>query len=247
MTAETVRKSKQGVRVRQAMPLVGMKRMIADHLLASHQQVPSVSVFADLDVDALLEFKKKRLDPLASMQKVSLTHIMLKAVAEALKVFPLLNATLADGEILLFDEINIGLAVALPDGNLIVPVIHGVDRLNVFEIAVRSNRLAESAIAGKLGLDDVRGGTFTLSNVGSVAGTLWQTPLINQPQSGTLALGRVREAAVVREGQVVVGKVMGASLSFDHRVISGLPASEFMARLAELLKTPDAWSGIPAA
>lgn len=236
---DIIRKSKQGVAVRQIIPLVAMKKMIADHLLASHQQVPAVSVFADLDVDHLMALRKKRFAE--GPHKVTLTHMMLKAVAEALKSYPLLNATLADNEILVLDEINIGMAVALADGNLIVPVIRGIDRLSVVEIAERSNALAHSALMGKLGLEDVRGGTFTLSNVGSVPGTLWQTPLINPPQSATLALGRVREAAVVRKSEIVIGQVMGASLTFDHRVISGLPASEFMARLAELLRYPEAW------
>lgn len=239
MGTDTIRRSKQGVAVRQAIPFVAMKKMIADHLLASHQQVPAVSVFADLDVDAVLALRKARFAD--GPQKVTLTHMMIKAVAEALKHYPLLNATLADGEILVLDEINIGMAVALADGNLIVPVIRNVDQLTVVEIARRSNELAQIALKGKLGLEDVRGGTFTLSNVGSVPGTLWQTPLINPPQSGTLALGRVREAAVVRDGAIVVGQVMGASLTFDHRVISGLPASEFMAHLAELLRRPEPW------
>jgi pyruvate/2-oxoglutarate dehydrogenase complex dihydrolipoamide acyltransferase (E2) component len=237
--AETIRRSKQGVAVRQAIPFVAMKKMIGDHLLASHQQVPAVSVFADLDVDQVLALRKTRFADMP--QKVTLTHILLKAVAEALKVYPLLNATLSDAEILVLDEINIGVAVALADGNLIVPVIRNVDHLSVAEIAQCSNELAQIALKGRLGLDDVRGGTFTLSNVGSVPGTLWQTPLINPPQSGTLALGRARAAAVVREGEIVVGQVMGASLTFDHRVISGLPASEFMAHLAELLRKPEPW------
>lgn len=237
--ADMARRSKQGVAVRQAIPFIAMKKMIADHLLASHQQVPAVSVFADLDVEQVLALRQKRFAD--APQKVTLTHIMIRAVAEALKAYPLLNATLAEAEILVLDEINIGMAVALADGNLIVPVIRNVDRLGVTEIALRSNELAQAALKGKLGLEDVRGGTFTLSNVGGVAGTLWQTPLINPPQSGTLALGRVREAAVVRRGAVVVGQVMGASLTFDHRIISGLPASEFMAHLAELLRYPEPW------
>lgn len=241
MTAgvETMRRSKQGVAIREAIPFVAMKKMIGDHLLASHQQVPAVSVFADLDVDQVMALRKSRFAEAA--QKVTLTHILLKAVAEALTAYPLLNATLSDGEILVLDEINIGVAVALPDGNLIVPVIRDVGRLSVAGIAQRSNELAQIALKGRLDLDDVRGGTFTLSNVGSVPGTLWQTPLINPPQSGTLALGRVRQAAVVRDDEIVIGQVMGASLTFDHRVISGLPASEFMAHLAELLRKPEPW------
>lgn len=241
MTGEAVLKSKQGVRIRKTVPLTGMKRAVADQMVTSHQQVPSVSVFADLEMDALLAFKKDKLEPMAADAgvKLTLTPLVIKAVALALRRFPLLNATVGEGEIQLLDEINIGMAVALPDGNLIVPVIRDVGRMTIVEVARESNRLAAVALAGKVSLNDVRGGTFTVSNVGSVSGTLWQTPLINHPQSGILALGRVREAPVVRDGQLAVGRLMGASLSFDHRVISGLPASEFMAFLAELLRKPE--------
>jgi len=241
MTGEAVLKSRQGVRIRETVPLTGMKRAVADHMVTSHQQVPAVSVFADLEMDALLAFKKDKLDPVAAGAgvKLTLTPLVIKAVAMALGRFPLLNATIGEGEIQLLDEINIGMAVALPDGNLIVPVIRDVGTMTLLDIARESNRLAAAAVAGKISLNDVRGGTFTISNVGAVPGTLWQTPLVNHPQSGILALGRVRDAAVVRDGQLAVGKLMGASLSFDHRVISGLPASEFTAFLAELLRTPE--------
>lgn len=241
MIGEQGLKSKQGVRIRQRIPLTGMKRAIADHMVVAHQQVPSVSVFADLEMDALLAFKHDNLDRLAAEAgvRLTLTPILVKAVAMALERFPNLNATIGDGEIQLLDEINIGIAVALPDGNLIVPVIRGVGGMTTLEVAREVNRLTAAALAGKIALGEVRGGTFTLSNVGAIPGTLWQTPLVNHPQSGILALGRVRDAPVVREGQLAIGKLMGASLSFDHRVISGLPASSFMAALADFLQAPD--------
>lgn len=241
MTTQTGLKSKQGVRIRETIPLVAMKRAVADHMMTSHQQVPSVSVFADIDVDALAALKTARLDALSAETgtKITFTHVVIKAVAMTLRRFPLLNATIADGEIQVLDEINIGMAVALPDGNLVVPVIRDVDTLSVVALANEANRLALNAVAGKMALADVRGGTFTLSNVGSVPGTLWQTPLVNHPQCGILALGRMRDAAVVRDGRLAIGKLMGASLSFDHRIISGLPASEFMAVLSESLQSPE--------
>ncbi len=234
-------KSKQGVRIKETVSLTGMKRAVAEHMVMSHQQVPSVTVFADLEMDALLTFKREMLDAAAAEAgiRLTLTPIVIKAVAVALQRFPLLNATIGEDGIQLLDEVNIGMAVALPDGNLIVPVIRNAGSMTIIEVAQESNRLAAAAVAGKVSLNDVRGGTFTVSNVGSVPGTLWQTPLVNHPQSGILALGRVREAPVVRDGQLGVGRLMGASLSFDHRVISGLPASEFMACLAELLRMPE--------
>lgn len=218
-----------------------MKRMIADHLVVSHQQIPSITILADIDVAACLRYKSQVLDVNTdeTQAKITLTHLVIKALALALQRFPLLNATLSDGVIQVLDDINIGMAVALPDGNLIVPVIRNADSLPVAEIAKTASRLAKNAAAGKLGLGDVRGGTFTLSNVGSVSGSLWQTPLINHPQCAILSLSRARQAPVVREGQLAVGWLMGASLSFDHRILSGLPATEFMAFFAECLSAPD--------
>lgn len=240
MNNQTTQFSTSGVAIRQTIPLVAMKRMIANHMVTSHQQVPSVSVFADIDAAALIACKADSLDALSkeSGVKITVTHIVLKAIAACLERFPLLNATIEGDEIQLLDEINLGMAVAMPDGNLIVPVVRNVNKLPILELAYEANRLAQDAVSGKAGLKDVRGGTFTVSNVGAVPGTLWQTPLVNYPQCGILALGRVREAPVVRNGGLAVGWQMGASLSFDHRIISGLPASQFMAEFSNVLQRP---------
>lgn len=240
MSDQTTQISKAGVAIRQTIPLVAMKRMIANHMVTSHQQVPSVSVFADIEADALVAIKTEKLDSMSAETgvKITITHVVLKAIAACLEKFPLLNATIENDDIHILDEINLGMAVAMPDGNLIVPVIRNVNKISILELATEANRLAQNAIAGKAGLQDVRGGTFTVSNVGAVPGTLWQTPLVNHPQCGILALGRVREAAVIRDGALAIGWQMGASLSFDHRIISGLPASQFMAEFSAILKQP---------
>lgn len=236
---ETARVSAQGVRIRQTVPLAGMKRKIADHMLACHQQVPAVSVLADFEVDALARLLAEGSLSTGSDVRVTLTHVAIRLVAGALGRFPLLNATIEDGAVRVFDEVNIGVATALPDGNLVVPVVRNADRKTLVEIARDASRLAAAAAGGRLALDDVRGGTFTLTNVGMVRGTLWQTPLVNLPQCAILALGRVRDAPVVRDGQLAVGKAMGASLSFDHRIVSGFPASQFMDLLGERFMTPE--------
>lgn len=239
MTNTTPQHNKQGIRVRESIPLTGVKRMIADHMLACHQQVPAVSVLADFEVDALARMLSEGSLSGGSDVRVTFTHVAIKLVARALRRFPLLNATIEDGVVKFLDEVNIGVATALPDGNLVVPVVRNADRKPLIEIAREAGRLAAAAASGKLALDDVRGGTFTLTNVGMVRGTLWQTPLVNLPQCAILALGRVRDCPVVRDGELAVGKAMGASLSFDHRIVNGFPASQFMEFLGESFIAPE--------
>ena len=148
-------------------------------------------------------------------------HVTLKALAQALQQHRFLNATLAANEIQLLEEINIGVAVALSDGNLVVPVIRAADQKSITDIAAEARLLADQARNGKLRLSDVRGATFTLTNVGMIADSRWQTPLVPTSQCAILATGAIREAPVVRNGAIVVGRVMSASLTFDHRIVSG--------------------------
>lgn len=230
--------SRQGVKIKEVIQLAGMRRAIADHMRACHDEVPAVTVFSDFEMDTLLNMRSEGRLPGQEAESVTLTHVVIKLVAGALRQFPLLNATLEDGEIKVLDEVNIGMAAALPDGNLVVPVIRNADTLPLVEIAREARRLAAAATVGRLGLDDVRGGTFTVTNVGMVKGTLWQTPLVNRPQCAILALGRIRQCPVVRDGHLAVGNAMGASLSFDHRIVNGFPASRFMEFLAESFNNP---------
>jgi pyruvate dehydrogenase E2 component (dihydrolipoamide acetyltransferase) len=156
-------------------------------------------------------------------------HVTLKALAQALQQHRFLNATLAANEIQLLEEINIGVAVALSDGNLVVPVIRAADQKS------EARLLADQARNGKLRLSDVRGATFTLTNVGTIADSRWQTPLVPTSQCAILATGAIREAPVVRNGAIVVGRVMSASLTFDHRIVSGVPAALFLKTFGALL------------
>jgi pyruvate dehydrogenase E2 component (dihydrolipoamide acetyltransferase) len=170
--------------------------------------------------------------------KISYTHLFIKAIAQALRSHPIMNSTLAENEIQLLDQINIGMAVALPNGNLIVPVIHDADKKSLLEIARKAIDVQERAKIGKLILDDVRKGTFTLTNVGMLPESRWTTPIINQPQCAILGTGAIRQTPVVRNGQIVIGWVASMSLTFDHRIVSGLPASLFLQTFASLLKEP---------
>ena len=136
---------RQGIPVRESIPLAGMKRVIADHMLACHQQVPAVSVLADFEVDTLAQVLAEGSLSAGSGVKVTLTHVAIKLVAGALGRFPLLNATIEDGAVKVLDEVNIGVATALPDGNLVVPVVRNADRKTLIEIASDTSRLAAAA------------------------------------------------------------------------------------------------------
>lgn len=232
------------MKIAAKIPLAGLRRVIAEHMLASHQNVPAVTIFGEFDTAKLIALKRNALDGRAAAAgaKISYTHLFMKALGVALREHPLLNATIAGDHIQVLDEINLGMAVALPEGTLVVPVIRDVDRKTVIEIAQEAAQLADAARRGALGIKQVRGATFTLTNVGMISGTRWQTPLISQSQCAILAFGEIRQTPVVRAGQVAIGDVVSASLTFDHRIVSGVPASEFIAALSNLLAEPQSWA-----
>ena len=164
------------------------------------------------------------------------------AVAKVLREHPVVNASLIENEIKLWVDINVGVAVAIEggtDGGLIVPVVRNADRKSLVEIDQELRALVEKARAGKLMPDDVSGGTFTVTNLGAFGGGYgFGTPIINQPESAILGTGPIVDRAVVKEGQIVVCPVMTYSLTFDHRVIDGAPATGFMLRVVEVLENP---------
>jgi pyruvate/2-oxoglutarate dehydrogenase complex dihydrolipoamide acyltransferase (E2) component len=229
--------SAQGVRVAECIPLSGVRKMVAEHMTHSHVTVPAVTILEEWNVQAMVDLRTQLLQSSESgAPGVSYTHIMIKAIAQALQQHRFLNATLAANEIQLLEEINIGVAVALPDGNLVVPVIRAADQKSIVDIATEARLLADQARSGKLRLSDVRAATFTLTNVGMIADSRWQTPLVPTSQCAILATGAIREAPVVRNGAIVVGRVMSASLTFDHRIVSGVPAGLFLKTLGALLE-----------
>lgn len=229
-----------GVAIADVVPITGMHKMMADHMIKSHLDSARVTILEEISVDGLIRLRSELAQSPDNWGgvKISYTHLFIKAIAQALQQHRMINTIIVENEIHVLDEINIGMAVALPDGNLIVPVIHAADKKNIIEIAQRAIDVQERAKNTKLVLDDVRRGTFTLTNIGMLPESRWTTPIINQSQCGILATGAIRKAPVVKDDEIVIGSVVSVSFTFDHRIVNGLPASLFIQTLSELFKDP---------
>ncbi len=207
-------------------------------MLKSHLEYAEMTGMWEVDFTALLAFRKRLLaDPATSGVRISITHLMVKAIAQALRDHPLINATLVENEIKVLGEINIGLAVALESGHLIVPVIRNADHRSLLEVAQEAIRLTEKVRAGRIGLEDVQGGTFTFSNFGMVGGDI-ATPIINPPQSGILAMGRIAPKPAVVDGEITIRQMAWLSMTCDHRIINGVQAALFGRTLEEMITEP---------
>jgi len=192
-------------------PLRGVRRLIADHMTRAHREVPPVTWVEEADF--------------SSIDLKLLVPTVLKACAEALKEFPELNARLDGDGIVYLERYDIGVAVQTDDG-LVVPVVRNCDSASIEDLAAEVSRLAESARAGTLKPEELRGSTFTVTSAGKLAG-LFQTPIVNHPEVAILSIGRVAERPVVRDGSVEVGRTGYVALTFDHRVVDGARAAEF--------------------
>jgi pyruvate/2-oxoglutarate dehydrogenase complex dihydrolipoamide acyltransferase (E2) component len=192
-------------------PVRGVRRRIVEHLTTAHREIPAVTFVEECD---FTEVDVKLLVPLA-----------LKAVAESLRQFPELNARLEDDEIVYLDRYDLGVAVQTDQG-LVVPVVRGCDTASLDELAAETVRLADSARAGALRPEELRGGTFTITSAGRLGGLL-VTPLVNHPEVGILGLHRIAPRPVVRDGEIVVRQLGNVSLTFDHRVVDGARAAAF--------------------
>ncbi|MCL5046030.1 MAG: 2-oxo acid dehydrogenase subunit E2 [Actinobacteria bacterium] len=227
----------------RSIPLVGMRKIIAERMSLSRRNAADVTLMARVD---MTEASKLREQLLAYVEKshgtrVSYTEIIVRATALALKAHPIVNSTLVDsspvgGEIRLLEDINIGVAVAL-DRGLIVPVVRQADRKSIPQISLEVKKLVEKAQSGTLDPDDVTGGTFTITNLGTY-GIDSFTPIINYPEAAILGVGRISEEPAVVEGSIVKRQIMQLSLSFDHRVLDGAPAAEFLSSVREMLERP---------
>jgi len=193
----------------------------------------------EIDMTEMVKLRNKFLDQEKAIgTRITYTDLFVFTVAKALKENPVINSSLIDNEIKTWEDINIGVAVALDEG-LIVPVVKGADKKSLTEISKTTKALAEKARAGKLASDEVSGGTFTISNLGAVgAGYRFETVIINQPESAILGTGAITERAVVRDGQIVIRPIMTYYFTYDHRVIDGAVAAKFMAGMIELLENP---------
>lgn len=222
-----------------------MRKLIADHMVMSKKTSPHVTSFVEADVTNLVNWRNKNKAAFQSKygEKITFTPLIMEAVIKAIKDYPLINVTVVDGDkIKILKDINIGMAAALPTGNLIVPVIKNADYLNLAGLTKSVNDLAKRARENKLKPDEVQGGTFTLTNVGTF-GNVMGTPIINQPQVAILAAGAIRKKPAVLEtdfGDVIaVRQMMFLSHSYDHRVVDGFLGGSFVRRVADYLENFD--------
>ncbi|HAX93403.1 MAG TPA: hypothetical protein DCY25_05560 [Bacteroidales bacterium] len=223
-----------------------VRKLIADHMVMSKRTSPHVTSFIDADVTRMAAWRNsvKNLYLSREGQKLTLTPIFIDATARALSEFPMINISVDGNNIIKRRNINIGMATALPDGNLIVPVIKNANEKNLTGLALTVNDLADRARNNKLKPDEITGGTFTVTNFGSY-NNLTGTPIINQPQAAILGTGAIRKMPAVVEtpegDMIAIRHIMILSLSYDHRVIDGALAGKFLNRIREILEnyTPD--------
>lgn len=228
------------------IPMDRVRKIIAAHMVMSKRTSPHVTSFIDADVTRLVNWRNANKDKFLAIegQKLTLTPLFVDAVAKALHEFPMVNISVDGDNIIRRKNINIGMATALPDGNLIVPVIRNANEKSLTGLAKTVNDLAQRARANKLKPDEITGGTFTITNFGSYD-NLAGTPIINQPQAAILGTGVVRKTPVVietDEGDVIaIRQIMILSLSYDHRVIDGALAGKFIHKIKEILEnySPD--------
>lgn len=226
-------------RVEEVIPLVGIRKTVADRMVLS-SKVPRITLIVEVDASGILTLRRYY-ESLEGI-RVSLTHIVVKAVARALKEHPIMNSTLKENTIEIFEDINIGVAVATDQG-LIVPVVKDAYSKSIGEIAEEVKTLADKARRNLLSRDDVSGGTFTVTNLG-MFGVDAFTPLINPPECAILGVGRVTERPIAAEGKVTVKPTMQLCLSFDHRIVDGAPAARFLQRLREILEGVPSKEGV---
>lgn len=221
-----------------------MRKLIADHMVNSVQTAPHVTSFVEADVTNLVLWRNKIKNQFQEKEgeKLTFTPIFIEAVAKAIRDFPLVNSSIDGDNIIVKNNINIGMATALPSGNLIVPVIQNADQLNLVGLAKKVNDLANRAKLGQLKPDEISAGTYTISNVGTF-GNVMGTPIINQPQSAILALGAIQKKPAVIEtdsGDLIgIRHKMFLSHSYDHRNIDGALGGQFVRKVADYLEAFD--------
>ncbi|MCW3071681.1 MAG: hypothetical protein JWO44_1571 [Bacteroidetes bacterium] len=221
-----------------------MRKLIADHMVMSKHTSPHVTSFVEADVTNIVLWREKVKKNFEKREgeKLTFTPIFIEALVKAIKDFPMINVSLDGTKIIKRKNINIGMAAALPTGNLIVPVIKNADTLNLVGITKQVNDLASRARAGKLSPDDIQGGTYTISNVGSF-GNVMGTPIINQPQVAIMAVGAIKKKPAVIETEhgdlIGIRHFMYLSHSYDHRVVDGSLGGQFVRRVADYLEQWD--------
>jgi 2-oxoglutarate dehydrogenase E2 component (dihydrolipoamide succinyltransferase) len=225
----------------QIIEMDRVRKIIADHMVMSKKVSPHVTAVVEADVTNLVLWRTKVKDSFQSKhgEKITYMPVFIEAVAQAITEFPMLNSSVDDYKIIIHKDVNIAIAVAKPDGNLVVPVIKNAEQKNLVGLTKNLNELAEAARKNKLKVEDYQGGTFTITNFGSFR-NLIGTPIINQPQVAILATGSIEKKPAVMEtptgDAIVVRHKMFLSLSYDHRVIDGALGGAFLRRIADILE-----------
>lgn len=222
----------------QTIQYTGIRKVIGERMLQSVTTVPHVTLTSEVEMTSAIELRTKLIDKIHKLTgyRLSYTEIFIKAIAQALKTHKMVNSSLNGNTIELHSEVNIGLAVAIPNG-LVVPVIHNADSLGLSALTEKNKKLVKLARDNKLEPENLSGGTFTISNLGMYSVDTF-TPIINPPQSAILGIGRIQEKIVSEKGAFTAKQFVNLSLSFDHRIIDGAPAAEFLTDLKNLLENP---------
>ncbi len=215
------------------------RQTIARRLLEAKQNTAMLTTFNDVDMSAVIELRNRYKEHFQEKYGVRLGFMSFftKAVVSALKAFPLLNAEIQGDEIVVKHYYDIGIAVGA-EGGLVVPVLRDADRLTFYEIEAKIREFAKKANEGTLTLEELQGGTFTITN-GGVFGSLLSTPILNPPQVGILGMHRIEERPVVRNGEIVIRPMMYLALSYDHRIVDGREAVQFLVHVKEMIETPE--------
>ncbi|WP_078428280.1 dihydrolipoamide acetyltransferase family protein [Alkalihalobacterium alkalinitrilicum] len=223
--------------IKETRPLSGIRKVIAERMFSSLQNTAQMTDINEVEVSPLIQFREE-LNELAEISgvKISYTALLVKSVASVLKAVPILNASIDEQEIILWENINIGFAVSIDDG-LVVPVIHDADKLSIGQIQQQMNELIMKAKAKQIQPNDINGSTFTVTNIGSY-GSLIGTPILNTPEVGILGTGAIQEKPVVKNGEIVIGNMMGTSLTVDHRLIDGAVAGRFQKEFRRMMENP---------
>jgi len=221
-----------------------MRKLIADHMVMSKHVSPHVTSFVEVDVTNMVNWRNRIKDEFKQKygESITFTPLFVEAVTRALRDFPMVNSSVDGTRIIVRKDLNIGMAAALPSGNLIVPVIRNADFLNLVGLTKTVNDLASRARQNQLKPEEIQGGTFTLTNVGTF-GNVMGTPIINQPQAAIMAVGAIRKKPAVLETEygdvIAVRQMMFLSLSYDHRVVDGMLGGSFLRRVGDYLEQFD--------
>lgn len=234
-----------GKRVKSVIPLTGMRKIISDHMRHSLDTAARVTSFGEVDMTKLIELRKRYVAKADALGfRITYTDLFILFAAKGLKSVPIMNSSMIGNEIKIWEDINVGFAVSVFTGNgqsgLVVPVIKNTDRLSLGEIAKQRKELTDKARTGKLSIDEMMGGTFTITNTGTFS-SVWhiQTPIINQPQAAILGTSSIVEKPVVENGEIVIRPMMPVSFTFDHRIMDGAPPAQFLSKIGEMILDPD--------